>query len=186
MAMITGLAEAHLERAYWLPRHEYDRGTHTGPAYWQTVGQLAGLQLTTGQIDDLIAADTALWTEPNSPMIAWAARLQAAGTPTGILSNLGDSMMHGILAKLPWLAAFDHTTWSHTLKLAKPEPAIYQHAVAGLQTPASEILFVDDREDNVAAATAAGMQAIRYTTQPVFEAEMEQRGLGSLWLYGRV
>ena len=37
MKAITGLDEARFDRAYWLPRHDYDRGTHTGPGYWRTV-----------------------------------------------------------------------------------------------------------------------------------------------------
>jgi putative hydrolase of the HAD superfamily len=186
MAEITGLSEDALRQAYWAPRHDYDRGTHNGRTYWRTVGQHAGLALTEPQIDALVAADTALWTQPNQPMIDFAARLHTAGTPTGILSNLGDEMMHGILAKLPWLEDFSHKTWSHTLNLAKPEPAIYAHAAAGLNLPPSHILFIDDREDNIAGALASGMQAIRYTTQPEFEQEIQNRGLSSLWTTGRV
>jgi FMN phosphatase YigB (HAD superfamily) len=43
-----------------------------------------------------------------------------------------------------------------------------------------QILFIDDREDNIAAAEAVGMQAIRYTDHAAFEAAMRGRGLG--WL----
>ncbi len=185
MKAITGLAEAAFDRAYWAPRHDYDRGTHTGPAYWLAVGRHAGLALNQHQIADLIAADNALWTQPNQPMIAWAVRLHAAGTRTGILSNLGDAITAGVLAAHPWLAAFDHLLWSHTLKLAKPDPAIYRHAAQGLKTSPQNILFVDDREENIAGGLASGMQAIRYTTHQSFEAEMEFRGFGRLWHEGR-
>ena len=185
MKEITGLDEARLHPAYWAPRHDYDRGTHTGSAYWQTVGHHASLELTPTQIEALIAADTALWTVPNRPIIDWALRLQAAGTPTGILSNLGDSMTAGVLATFPWLSGFSYLLWSHTRGIAKPEPAIYAHAAAGLRTPPPNILFIDDREDNIAAAQAAGMQTIRYLSQPTFEAEIADRGLTSLWNQGR-
>ena len=185
MLALTGLDEPTFHAAYWAPRHAYDRGTHTGPAYWQAVGNHAGLTLTEDQIQSLIAADTDLWTEPNQPMIDWAARLQAAGTPTGILSNLGDSITDGVLEKLPWLAAFSHRTFSHALLLAKPELAIYTHAAQGLGVPPATILFVDDREDNIAGAIAAGMQVIRYTDQASFVAALDARGLASLWQTGR-
>jgi putative hydrolase of the HAD superfamily len=185
MLEITGLTDEQLHAAYWSPRLPYDRGTHTGSEYWLLAGQLAGLTLTQPQVAALIAADTDLWTQPNQPMIDWAARLQSAGTRTGILSNLGDDMTAGILRKLPWLAGFDHRIFSHTLKLAKPEPEIYPHAAEGLQTPPSEILFVDDRPDNIAAAREAGMQAIVYLNHDDFLAEMNQRGLSDLWLTGR-
>ena len=185
MLALTGLDETAFHAAYWAPRHAYDRGAHTGPAYWRAVGEHAGLALDPIQVDSLIEADTELWTQPNQPMIDWALRLQAAGTPTGILSNLGDSITAGVLARLPWLDGFDHRTFSHALRLAKPEAAIYTHAADGLGLPAAHILFVDDREDNIAGAVAAGMQVIRYTGQVSFVAELESRGLEDLWLTGR-
>ena len=185
MQQITGFAEPVLTSAYWSPRHDYDRGHLSGREYWRAVGSHAGTQLHEEQLDRLIAADNALWTQPNQPMIAWAQRLQAAGTPTGILSNLGDEMMHGVLAAFDWMGAFHHRTWSHTLRMAKPEPAIYHHSAAGLNVPIAQILFVDDREDNIAGARAAGMQAIRYTGHEEFIRSMRERGLEELWESGR-
>ena len=184
MCEVTGLSEEDFFSAYWAPRRAYDRGTHTGAAYWLEVGRHAGLALGDAQVAALVEADTALWTQPNRPMIDWAQRLQAARTKTGILSNLGDAMMTGVLQSFPWLAQFDLLLWSHALLLAKPEAEIYRHAVEGLGVTAGEILFVDDREDNIEGAMAGGMQAIRYVDQGSFEAEMEARGLSKLWRHG--
>jgi FMN phosphatase YigB (HAD superfamily) len=89
-------------------------------------------------------------------MIDWAAALQRAGIQTGVLSNVGDAMEAGIVARFPWLAKFNHRTFSHRLGMAKPDAAIYRHAAEGLGVAADEILFVDDLEENVAAARAAG------------------------------
>ena len=180
MRTITGLEEAPLHTGYWAHRHDYDRGALTGPAYWHAVAADAGITLDATQLAALIEADTDLWTQLNLPMVEWAARLQRAGIRTGILSNIGDSIAEGIVAKLSWLAAFNHCTWSHALFTAKPDPAIYIKTAEALQTPLANILFIDDREDNIAAASALGMQAVRYTTHPEFESEMRNRGL--TWL----
>ncbi len=180
MREVTGLDEAALHAGYWAFRHDYDRGALIGPAYWRAVGEHAGVALDGAQIAALIAADTDLWTDMNQPMVDWALRLQAAGIRTGILSNIGDSIAEGICAKLDWLGGFDHCTWSHAWLMAKPEPAIYLRTAEALRTPPGAILFVDDREDNIAAAVAVGMQAIRYTGHAAFELEMRARGLG--WL----
>jgi putative hydrolase of the HAD superfamily len=177
MIALTGLDEPALHTAYWAHRRDYDRGALTGPAYWSLV---IGASLNPTQIAALNAADTDLWTSLNLPMVDWAARLQAAGIRTGILSNIGDSIAEGITAKLLWLSAFDHRTWSHELLLAKPDPAIYLATAESLRTPPANILFIDDREDNIAAAAALGFQTIHYTTHPVFEQEMRARGLASL------
>ncbi len=186
MRRITGLDDERLHAAYWAPRNAYDRGTHTGFEYWVAAGQHAGIRLDAEQIALLLEADTALWTTLNQPMIDWAARLQEAGTKTGILSNLGDEMTKGVLERLPWLSAFDHKTFSHSLKLAKPEVKIYQSAAEGLATAPDKILFIDDRPENCEAGRLAGMQAIRYGNHAGFVAEMHLRGFGELWRTGKL
>ena len=186
MLAITELSEAEFGPAYWAPRHDYDRGFHTGFEYWRAAGRHAGLELSEQQIADLIEADNALWTQVNQPMIDWALRLQAGGTPTGVLSNLGDAMTEGVLARQAWLSGFDHLVWSHSLKLAKPDPEIYRVAAQGFGYAPANILFIDDRENNVAAGVSAGMQVILYSTQSSFELEMQRRGLGELWQTGIV
>jgi putative hydrolase of the HAD superfamily len=178
---VSGLSEADLSREYWAHRHEYDRGTFTGQAYWHKVAFGSQTTFTSTQIDALIAADTELWSRLNLPMVEWAQRLQRAGIRTGILSNIGDAMAEGLLSKFDWIGAFDHCTWSHALKLAKPEAAIYRCAAEGLATDTAQILFIDDKQENINAALAAGMQAIQYRTHAEFEQEMHQRGLDSLF-----
>ena len=180
MISITGLDDATLHREYWAHRHDYDRGTLNGTTYWQQVAHSGAVSLTNTQILDLQAADTDLWGEINAPMLNWVQDLQRAGVRTGILSNIGDAMSSGLTAKHPWIVAFDHHTWSHALKLAKPEAAIYHHAAQGLQTPPANILFIDDRIENIHAAHAVGMQAIQYSDHPAFEQEMHARGLTHL------
>jgi putative hydrolase of the HAD superfamily len=184
MRSVTGLDEERLHAAYWAFRHDYDRAALTGRAYWHAVAEHAGIALDDAQLTSLLAADVDLWTDLNQPMVEWAARLQRAGIRTGILSNIGDSIAEGILARLPWLAAFDHCTWSHALALAKPDPAIYLQTAAALHTAPANILFIDDREDNIAAAAVLGMQTLHYTTHAAFEREMRQHGFDGLLLAG--
>jgi putative hydrolase of the HAD superfamily len=177
---ITGLSENLLHREYWAHRHAYDRGDLNAISYWNTAASGAGIVLTPTQLAGLIAADTDFWSTLNPPMLAWVERLQRAGIRTGILSNMPDAMEVGLRTRHHWIEAFDHHTWSHSLNLAKPEPAIYLHAVEGLQTPAENILFIDDRAENIAAALAVGMQAIQYTSHDAFEQEMHLRSLDHL------
>ncbi len=186
MLAITGLDEERFRAGYWAPRHEYDRGTFTGAQYWLEAGRHAGVILSEAQVADLIEADTDLWTDSNQPMIDWAARLQKAGTRTGILSNLGDEMTKGVLGKMRWLEHFHHRIFSHELKMAKPENAIYLAAARGLEVMPERILFVDDRPDNCEGARAAGLQVIQYGEHEEFVRELERRGLGELWRTGRM
>ncbi|WP_348269122.1 HAD family phosphatase [Edaphobacter paludis] len=181
MLTISGLSEADLHREYWAHRHEYDRGTYTGEAYWYKVAADSHATFTTEQVAALIAADVNLWSRLNLPMVEWAQRLQRADIRTGILSNIGDAMAEGLTAKFGWIADFDLCIWSYSLRLAKPEAAIYYCAAQGLATQPSEILFIDDKPENIEAAQSIGMQAIQYNLdQPAFEQELRRRGLDSL------
>jgi len=166
--------------AYWRLRDAYDRGALSGPDYWASVAGDLGRTLDAAQTEALLAADTALWTQPNPEMIAWAQALQRAGVKTGILSNIGDAMEAGIRARCPWLEAFAHHTFSHRLGLAKPDRAIYLHAAEGLGVPPERVLFIDDRAENIAGAHAAGMTTLHFTTYAEFVPEMQRLGLAGL------
>jgi putative hydrolase of the HAD superfamily len=180
MREVTGLDEGPLHAGYWAHRDDYDRGALTGRAYWHAVASHAGVGFDEAQVAALLAADVDLWTQLNQPMVEWAGQLQRAGMRTGILSNIGDAIAAGIVAKLEWLGGFDHCTWSHALFMAKPEPAIFLKTAAALRVAPGNIFFIDDRAENVAAAAAVGMQTIRYGAHGEFEGEMRGRGLG--WL----
>ena len=180
MQTLLHVDETAFHAAYWRPRHDYDRGALNGEQYWHTVADELGRPLDAGTLRALIEADNELWTQPNQPMIDWAAALQAAGVRTGILSNLGDAMEAGVRARCPWIGAFDHHTFSHRLGTAKPDLAIYRHAAEGLGVAPAHVLFIDDREDNIAAARKAGMQAIRYTDHAAFELAMHAAKLDHL------
>ena len=180
MITITGLPEDLLHREYWAHRHDYDRGDLNAHAFWNKTATGAGIVLTPAQLAALIEADTDLWAQLNPPMIDWVQRLQHAGIRTGILSNMPDAMEAGLRARHHWIEDFDHHTWSHALNLAKPELEIYRHAAEGLSTPPANILFIDDRAENIAAALATGMQAIQYSDHTAFEHEMQTRGLAHL------
>lgn len=177
---ISGLDEDRLHAAYWKFRHDYDRGALTGRAYWLAVAADTGITLDDAQISALFAADVDVWTSLNLPMVEWAGQLQRAGIRTGILSNIGDCIGDGVVAKLPWLAGFYACLWSHALGMAKPDPAIYVKAAEALHTAPAGILFIDDREENIRAAAAVGMQTLHYTSHTAFEREMRERGFSSL------
>lgn len=57
--------------------------------------------------------------------------------------------------------AFDHHFASHLMGKVKPDSEAFEHVVAELGVPASNMLFFDDNEINVQAARHAGMNARR-------------------------
>lgn len=53
---------------------------------------------------------------------------------------------------------FEKVYYSHHLKMRKPEAQIYRHLLDEQDLVPSETLFLDDREDNLAAARAEGIR----------------------------
>lgn len=64
--------------------------------------------------------------------------------------------------KTDWIieGAFDHIIASCDVKLIKPDPAIYHLALNRADCEPHQAVFLDDREENVRAAEALGMQGI--------------------------
>jgi putative hydrolase of the HAD superfamily len=61
--------------------------------------------------------------------------------------------------------------------LRKPEPAIYRRALDILGAPAQRVLFIDDRQENVAGAAAAGMATIQFKGESALRAELRKIGV---------
>lgn len=61
--------------------------------------------------------------------------------------------------------------------LRKPEPAIYRRALDILGSAPDQTLFIDDRQENVDGAVAAGMKAIRFTGAEALRSELEKLGV---------
>lgn len=182
MQAILNVKDPEFHDAYWRHRHNYDLGVLDGRAYWHAVAADLNRSFDAEQLGALIHADVELWTQPNQPMIDWAHALQSAGTRTAILSNIGDAMETGITQRFPWLAQFAHQTFSHRLRIAKPDERIYRHTITALSVAPEEALFIDDRIENVDAARAVGIHAIQYVSHEAFLRELDSCGFSGLAL----
>jgi putative hydrolase of the HAD superfamily len=177
MMRITGLPAGKLDPLYWADRHAFDEGKLTGEAYWRDILHQAGLTLAPSAVEELIQWDGRMWMTLNPAMLAWAAALKARGFLTAILSNIGDTTQQAMERELKWLARFDVLVWSHQLRMAKPDPAIYRYTLEKLGLQPAEALFIDDREVNVETAAALNMKALVFTTVDQLRADLIAQGL---------
>lgn len=164
MVRVTGLPVDRFEELYWADRHAYDEGKLNGVTFWQKFARDSGLSLTASDLEDLLRLDARMWTTQDPAMLAWQRSLKAAGIRTAILSNMGDSVLENIKREFTWIDDFDVLVWSFELHIAKPDPAIYLHALERLGTQPAETLFIDDKRINVEAAQALGMLGLEFTT----------------------
>jgi HAD superfamily hydrolase (TIGR01509 family) len=61
--------------------------------------------------------------------------------------------------------------------LRKPDLVIYKRALDILGRPPERILFIDDREENVAGAEAVGMKGIRFEGAEALRSELAKLGV---------
>lgn len=71
----------------------------------------------------------------------------------------------------------DRFIFSHRFKVAKPDPEIFRRALDVLGTTASQVVFIDDLSENVAAARSLGMQAFQFIDAPSLARALDREGL---------
>lgn len=82
--------------------------------------------------------------------------LRRAKVPVLALSNFGAKTFALAQQDYPFLEEFEATYVSAHLKLIKPDPAIYAHLEQDSGFAPDELFFIDDREENTAAAAVRG------------------------------
>ena len=80
----------------------------------------------------------------------------------GIISNAGSGARSDVNRKFNLDRYADDAIYSAEVKLIKPDPRIYQLALAQLDVRADESVFVDDMLVNVEAAQALGMRGVQF------------------------
>lgn len=158
MARAVGAEPEAFKRGYWEHRLEFDRGL-SPHAYWSAV---LGRPASHTEVARLVARDVASWAYPNEDTVALLGELLAAGRDVAMLSNAPVCVGEG-LDELPWVAAIGHRFYSGRMGLVKPDREIYEELARGLGADPSEVVFIDDRQENVEGAERAGMTGVRFT-----------------------
>lgn len=117
--------------------------------------------------------------EMNAAVVPVVALLSAAGHRLGILSNTCEAhWLHISNGRYRILQSyFEDYILSYEVGAMKPEVQIYEAAIETAGCEPGEIFFMDDRIDNVAGATAAGMDAVRFTSPQQLIRDLLARGV---------
>jgi 2-haloacid dehalogenase len=116
---------------------------------------------------------------PIAPTVEILEELDARGVPLWALTNWSSetfALVRGDPA-YAFLDRFRAIFISGELRLVKPDPAIYRHALEAIGAPPEGCLFTDDSPRNVAAAAEAGLVAHRFTAPDRLRAELVRLGL---------
>jgi len=103
--------------------------------------------------------------------------LKASGHRLFFLSNMPQPFAEHLERSHAVLTVFESGLFSSRVKLAKPDPRIFELAFSQFEIEAADSLFVDDHVPNVEAAEAIGLPSHRFKTAAELEEVLRFRGL---------
>ena len=125
---------------------------------------VAELQASFPQYADAVAMFRDRWFEMCNGeipgMLELIQDLKAKGVGVYGLTNWPAETFDEARRRFKTIASIDNIVVSSHVKLAKPEPAIYQLLLSKYNLNPEECVFIDDRKDNVDTAIRLGMNGI--------------------------
>jgi HAD superfamily hydrolase (TIGR01509 family) len=164
-----GRALADVERAFFRDdlHDRFNSGAIAAASHFERAAR--ELSLGTG---DVVAA----WRSLVRPREGAAELVERTHVRVTVWSNTDEIHTEVLSAQLParlWRSA----ALSWEVGAAKPAHAFFGAAVARLRAAPERVLFLDDREDNVAAARAAGVRAERVRSLEEAEQVLSSAGV---------
>jgi 2-haloacid dehalogenase len=103
-----------------------------------------------------------MWGAPSSALVQMLAEIQLSGVPTYAATNWPGEYWKLALDTFPFLRSFDGALVSGLIGVTKPSPAFYQTLTTTFSLTPARTLFIDDRLDNVYAASKAGYRTHQF------------------------
>lgn len=110
----------------------------------------------------------------NPEMYALIDALKEKKMRVGLLSNIDDRYVK-LIRNFGFYDAFDPCLLSCEMGWEKPDPKAYQLLLDTLQLPASSIVFIDDKAENVEASKRLGIDAIQFQSVEQLHFALKER-----------
>ncbi len=152
---------------------KYEVGLVTRREFFEQMRKAIGFHGTFEEFGEFFAD---IFT-PIPPTIELHAELRRHGIPTYIFSNTNDLAIEHIRRNFPFFKNFDGYIYSCEVGAMKPDAKIYEALEKMAGRRGAEILYIDDRPENVAAGCARGWRAILHESPEKSRAAVENVGL---------
>lgn len=153
---------------------EQDRGRDWAEAEAEAIARHPGQE-------SLIRAWRLHWHEmvsgPIDETVAILAALIETGHDVTALTNFAADTFIEAQTRFPFLQSFRGITVSATVRLVKPDVAIYRHHAETLGLDPEATLFFDDVPANIAGARAAGWNAELFVDPATMRADLARWGV---------
>jgi len=136
--------------------HRYETGLLTTQQFFDEVRNVSKF---TGEFAHFEPIFADIFT-PILEMIDLHTRLRKRDIPTYIFSNTNEMAVRHIRATYPFFENFTGYVFSYQHRAMKPEPAIYEVVERITGRGGKEILYIDDRQENVEQGNARGWTSI--------------------------
>ena len=152
---------------------KYETGLITRQQFFDAVCEATEYR---GDIEEFGSFFADIFT-PIEPMVQLHATLRRQGLTTFIFSNTNDLAIRHIRQNFPFFANFDGYILSYEHGVMKPDARLYEVVERESRHKGAEILYLDDRSENVAAGAARGWQVILQESPEKTRLAVEQLGL---------
>lgn len=174
-----GLDFDEFESRHEQPNDQWERGKITWQQYLDATVFYRPRPFTMEEFMDQVRAVSRVLYPA---MVEFVRRLRRQDSPDDrilvyLLSNESRELMAYRIPKFGLTGLFDAFLVSAYIGLRKPERAFFQCALDVSQCRPEQCVFIDDREENVSAARALGIHAIRLETPQQAISELEQLGI---------
>jgi len=160
MADMAGIDVPIMKQIYWDNRPMYDKGLVDGKDYFKNMLAGVGVIARPELLEKLRQKDIESWSHVNPKTEQLMKDLKESGLTVAVLSNIGQDLLDQYKNTLPVFAVPDLAVYSCQENTVKPEEKIYHLLLSKLDCKAEELVFFDDKEPNVEAARALGIQAL--------------------------
>ena len=109
--------------------------------------------------------------------IALHAELRQLGFKSYIFSNTNDLAIEHVRRDFPFFANFDDYILSYEVGAMKPQPEIYAAMEALCGRTGGDLIYLDDRAENIAAGAARGWRTILHESAEKTRAALVESGV---------
>ncbi|MFZ0274705.1 MAG: HAD family phosphatase [Acidobacteriaceae bacterium] len=170
-----GLDHADFERRHAEVDQAWERGEISVEEYLRATVFFQPRSFTSAEFLEAMRSESAVLADSGLGILRQLAASEQYVLAT--VNNESRAMNEYRLKKFNLLDSFDAFFSSCYLGLRKPDRKIYQLALDVLQRDPEQVAFIDDRAENVAAASALGIHGIRYEGSAGLAAELERLGV---------
>jgi epoxide hydrolase-like predicted phosphatase len=155
------------EGAYLEAARQQDLGNITNEEFLQRLSKLQGKEITRKILDEHASVD--------ADVIKIAEALRK-NYKTALVSNAPSEFIRHLLDEHNLARLFDEIVISSEVGIVKPSNEIFELMLRRLRVKPSEVVFIDDNAEHVAAAKKLGIEAVLFRTAKTLHKEIKELG----------